>query len=319
MRTWRVGTFSMGASLLFLGIFVLLSRIFGYKLVSIMVAWWPIILIVLGLEILIYLFISRQEKPFIKYDFLSIFFVGIIGTIGISFAIISSMGILDKVDEVLQREERTLDLPDVDYQLEDGIKRVVVNTGNYPLLIEGTSSNEVTLFGTYNAYVGKKENLLSKEEDYVSIREKGDTLYVKIKDFPRDSIGPFARYGSLSPTILIPNHVKLEVNGNHNNDITLKPRDLTSNWTIDRVSNLDVHLETKSDIKVIAIGAQHIRGDQTKWKVKADNAEQTVEVATSEEVRAQTGSINQAVYETGQGSHELLITNSYQVGVNVIQ
>ena len=31
MRTWRVGTFSMGASLLFLGIFLLLSQLFGLR------------------------------------------------------------------------------------------------------------------------------------------------------------------------------------------------------------------------------------------------------------------------------------------------
>lgn len=317
MRTWRVGTFSMGASLLFLGIFLLLSQIFGYKLITIMMSWWPIILIVLGLEILIFLFISRQEKPFLKYDFLSIFFVGIIGTIGIGFAVVNSMGILEKVNDVLQREERTLDLPEVEYQLKNEIKRVVVDMDSYPLSIEGTSGDEIALFGTYRAYTGKKEQLISTEKDYVSIKERGDTIYVTVKGLPREMMAPFDRYGNLSATILIPNNVKLEVNGNHS-DVTLKPRNLTNNWIIDRVSNLDVQIENNSDIKVTAAGVQNIQGDRTIWNVKDENAEQTVDVSAAEEGNSQDDSIEQAVFQTGQGSHQLQITNSYQLGVNVV-
>ena len=76
-----------------------------------MIAWWPVILVVLGIEILVFLFLSRQEKPFLKYDFLSIFFVGVIGTVGIGFSLLSSTGILEKMDDWLNREERTMDLP----------------------------------------------------------------------------------------------------------------------------------------------------------------------------------------------------------------
>ena len=317
MRTWRVGTFSMGASLLFLGIFLLLSQIFGYKLISVMMSWWPIILIVLGIEILVFLFISRQEKPFLKYDFLSIFFVGIIGTIGIGFAIVSSTGILEKMSEVLQREERTLDLPEVEYRLNNGIERVVVDTGSFPLLIEGTSGNDVALFGTYSAYAGKKEKLISNVEDYVSIREKGDTIYVTVKGFPREIVGPFDRYGSLSATILIPNDVKLEVNGNHS-DITLKPRNLMNNWSINRASNLDLQIENKSDIKVTAVGLQQIQGQRNMWETNGEQVEITVEENDTEEVYASDDAIDQAIFQTGQGSHHLQITNSYRVGLSVV-
>lgn len=282
-----------------------------------MMSWWPVILIVLGIEILIFLFLSRQEKPFLKYDFLSIFFVGIIGTIGIGFAIVSSTGILEKMNEVLQREERTLDLPEVEYLLKNGIERVVVDTGSYPLSIEGTSGNEVALFGTYRAYAGKKEKLISNVDDYVSIRERGDTVYVTVKGLPREIVGPFDRYGSLSANILIPNNVKLEVNGNHN-DITLKPRNLTNNWSIDRVSTLDVLIENKSDIKVTAVGPQQIQGDRNMWDFKGGQVEKTVEETATEEVYTSDDAINQATFQTGQGSHHLQITNSYRVGVSVV-
>lgn len=314
MRTWRVGTFSMGASLLLLGIFLLLSQIFELKLTHIMMSWWPVILIVLGIEILVFLFFSRQEKPFLKYDILSIFFVGIIGTIGIGFAILSSTGILEKMDDVLQREHRTLDLPEVDYSLKSGVKRIVIDTGNYPLTIEGSENKDISLFGTYTVNAGKKEELILNGDDYVSIREKGDTIYVIIKGLPTEILGPFDRYGSLAATILIPNNTNLEVSGNHNS-ITLKPRLLTSDWSIDRVSSLSVQIEKKSDVIVSAKGIQEFQGDRSNWNV---TGEETVEASTVENESNPNSENLMASLKTGNGSHKLQITNSYDVNVNLV-
>ena len=145
MRTWRVGTFSMGASLVFLGLFLFFSKFMGLDLVQVMTAWWPLLLVVLGIEILVYLFLSRQEKPVLKYDFLSIFFVGVIGTAGIVFAILSTTGIMGKVEEVMAREERSFELPAFSYQIDDSIKRVVVRTVGHQMTVESTEEKEVSI------------------------------------------------------------------------------------------------------------------------------------------------------------------------------
>lgn len=309
MRTWRVGTFSMGASLLFLGIFLLLSQFFGMDLMHVMISWWPIILIVLGIEILVFLFLSRQEKPFLKYDFLSIFFVGILGTIGIGFAFLSSTGIMDKMDDVLKREERTMDLPALEKQITADIQRVVVDTaGHYPLTIEGTSTKEITMFGTYRALLGKKEKLLTNAEEYVSIQEKGNTLYVKVKELPSEVAGPFDRYADLSATLLIPSDVKLEVNGN-DNSITLKPRTLISDWTIDQASHLSVQLQNRSDVKVTATEVQEFQGNREQWSM---TEEKQSEHPYEEPV------IKLATFQTGKGEHNLKITNSYQLSFSTV-
>ncbi|MBY0122203.1 hypothetical protein [Bacillus sp. S/N-304-OC-R1] len=312
MRTWRVGTFSMGASLLLLGIFLLLSQILGYKLLHIMMSWWPVILVVLGAEILIFLLVSKQEKPLLKYDFLSIFFVGILGTVGIGFAILSSTGILEKVNDVLQREERTMELPPLEQKINDKIQRVVVNTERSPLAIEGTQENEITMFGTYRALSGKNEKLITGIDDYVSVKEKGDTLYVNVKGFPIESLGPFNRFGSLSATILIPSHVKLEVIGN-DNSISLKPRSLNSDWAVDGSSHLSIQIQNSSDVKVTASEVQEIQGDLAKWNI-------TKEKQTDEEGNEfDNGVIKLATYQNGQGIHQLQILNCYQVSLNSIE
>jgi hypothetical protein len=310
MRTWRVGTFSMGASLICLGLFLLFSQILGMTLSHIMMSWWPVILVVLGLEILVYLILNGKEKQFLKYDFISIFFVGILGTVGICFAILSSIGFMDKVEEVIAREERTIELPDFSYGLDSSIQRVVIQTEQYPVTIEGTTGKEVSMFGTYRTQAGKKDKPIGKAEDYVAAKKSGDTLYVSVKALPNE-VGPFHSYETIAATILVPSDVKLEVVGS-DNPITLKTRTLLSDWSIDRVSSLSVHVPKDADVKVSAIGVQELSGNEGLWKISEANKKIEQEGMSPEGVK-------NAIYQSGEGTHSLSIINSYSVSLTTSQ
>lgn len=65
----------MGILLIAMGLLLLISEIIGADGLAIIMRWWPIILVTLGIEILIYVFFSKEEQPKIKYDGLSIFLV----------------------------------------------------------------------------------------------------------------------------------------------------------------------------------------------------------------------------------------------------
>lgn len=73
MRRWRVGTVSMGLLLVAIGILLLISEIQGYNAARLILRWWPVILIILGVEILAYVGFSKDEQPKIKFDGFSIF------------------------------------------------------------------------------------------------------------------------------------------------------------------------------------------------------------------------------------------------------
>jgi hypothetical protein len=306
MRTWRVGTFSMGGSLLFLGLFLFFSRFLGFSMVQVMSAWWPILLIVLGVEILLYLFLSRQEKPVLKYDFLSIFFVGLMGTTGIVFAVISSTGLMDKVEELIAREERSFELPAYSYQIDDSIKRVVVRTVGYDMTIEATEEKEVSMFGTYRVQTAKKDKLLKTAEDLISANKRGDTLYLNVKTLPNE-VGPFDVQGNIAATLLVPSNVKLEVIGN-GNELTLKPRTLANDWNIESASSVMVDVAKNSDLKVAAVGVEDVRGKDGEWKVSGDTA--------SSEGIENSSVLKNAVYQAGEGIHRINIVNAYNVSLN---
>lgn len=78
MRQWRVGSLSMGIFLIVLGAALLLNRIGGIDASEILFKWWPVILILLGLEILGHEYFSKGTSPKIKYDGISVFIIIII-------------------------------------------------------------------------------------------------------------------------------------------------------------------------------------------------------------------------------------------------
>jgi hypothetical protein len=302
MRTWRVGTFSMGASLIFLGLFLFLSRFLGFDLVHVMTAWWPILLIVLGVEILLYLFFSRQEKPILKYDFVSILFVGLLGMVGILFATLSATGIMGKVEEVVAREEVSFELPDFSYQMDDSIKRVVLRSVGYQTTIEATDEKEVSMFGTYRTQTTKKKKLLTSADEYVYANQKGDTLFINVKTLPNE-VGPFYSHQEIASTILIPKGVKLEVIGN-GNEITLNPRDLENDWSINGASSLNIKVAENSNLNIAALGVSELNGKDEAWKV-TEKVDPNVE-----------GIERNAVYQSGEGTYHINITNTHYVSLD---
>jgi hypothetical protein len=303
MRTWRVGTFSMGASLVFLGLFLFLSRFLGFDLVHVMTAWWPILLIVLGIEILLYLFFSRQEKPVLKYDFLSIIFVGLLGSVGIVFAMLSATGIMEKVEDVVAREERSFELPDFSYQMDDSIKRVVLRTVGYQTTIEATDERAVSMFGTYRTQTSNKERLIKSADDFVYANKKGDTLYINVKTLPNE-LGPFNSHQEIASTILIPKGVKLEVIGN-GNEIALNPRSLENDWSINGAGSIDVKAEENSNLNIEAVGVGEVNGKDGAWKVTEKGDPNGME-----------GVERNAVHQSGEGKYHINITNTYNVSLN---
>ncbi|WP_077210724.1 hypothetical protein [Bacillus dakarensis] len=310
-RSWRVGTFSMGGALLLLGIFLLLSQFIGLDFAHMLISWWPIIFVVLGLEILLYLFFAKRENPVLKYDFLSIFFVGIIGMMGIGFSFLSSSGLLDIIDKGLSREERTFDLPNLTQPVTEGIKRVVVHTEHYPMIVEGTSEKEVSMFGTYTATIGKGEKLVQEAEDYIGYEKKGDTLYLNMKKLPSQSIGILDSYASMEATLIVPTNVKLEIISN-GNPIIMKPRALGNDWYVERASDVSLYIDNDADVHVSAIGVHELLGQTGTW----DYSDQTTEEANQEDaivVNPKTGS-----FKMGKGTHNITIVDAYEVSLNTV-
>ena len=103
MKHWRVGSLSMGLILVASGILMLVSLVVKVDVLNVLLTFWPIILICIGVEILLHLFIKKSDDTKLRYDGLSIFFIGFILVISIGFyAVTYTLGLLESWD-VLDR------------------------------------------------------------------------------------------------------------------------------------------------------------------------------------------------------------------------
>ena len=105
MKTKRVGTISMALVLILFGIILLLSQFALVSAFELFTKLWPFILIILGLEILYYAYVSKEEVK-IKYDVLSIFVVIFILLINIGIYGLMETGVMDLIKVNVEREIR---------------------------------------------------------------------------------------------------------------------------------------------------------------------------------------------------------------------
>ena len=306
MRKWRVGTVSMGLSLVLLGVFLFLTQIKGTKMFEPFLVWWPIILVVLGIEILFYLFLSKRENPIVKYDFISILFVGLLGTIGIGFTVLTSTGLLTELQTLVVAEDQSFNLPSIVEELPDNIKRIVLETSDHEVKIEGSDVNQLTIFGTYRAKVNPKSNPpIAGKDNYTLTKIVGDTMYVTIKDTSRHS-GPFSTYLTIDPTIIVPDSVRLEVRGKRNT-ISLYPGSLENHWIVDGPSYVTMHVGKNSDVLLSATSRNNLHNGNVKW----DSIETTDKEVNDE--------LYKGTLKIGSGTFHLDILNSELISVNLVE
>ncbi|MDF0728950.1 hypothetical protein PY093_20260 [Cytobacillus sp. S13-E01] len=310
MKIWRVGTVSMGLSLILLGVFLFLSQIKGLEGIEPILIWWPFILVVLGAEIILYLLLSKQENPRLKYDFMSILFVCIIGTIGIGFTLLSSSGLLGEFQSVLGSQEKTLDLPEMKEELSNTIKRIVVESENQPVTIEGSELNEVHMFGTYRTTVSKNDKgPIQFFKDYALTKTVGNTLYVYVKDSVTKN-SPFHSSTRMKPTIIVPQNMRLEVRGN-NSAIDLFPGALANHWIIESNSSITINIDKNNDMSLTAVSVNELRQQGSNW----DSVEQTNENNEYDKY----GNSYKGTMKIGDGTYRLDILKSNQVSINLVE
>lgn len=232
-RTWRIGTVSMGLSLVLLGVLIFMKQALGMKVIEPILIWWPIILMVLGIEIVAYLFISKPHNQTLKYDFMSIIFIAILGSFAVLFTLFNSFGLADEIETAMNLETITYELPEWEEAVPSHIEKVVIVTGRYDAEIDVTASDELHVLGTYRitsddagshrmATVDTgshrmatndagSHRLLKSKEDVGFTKVVDRTMYVYLKDLPRES-GMFAqRSASAHATIVIPERLEVEV------------------------------------------------------------------------------------------------------------
>jgi hypothetical protein len=210
---WRVGTFSMGVTLLLAGVALFISQWKGIEAFDMLMAWWPTVLVLLGLEIIGYIALVKKENPIVHYDVFSILFVGVLCIGCLIFTFLTSTGLMGEVRLAVSAIERSVAIPEASQAVPSEVSRIVVVSNGTPARIDMAAGREVHLFGTFR-YSGTVEGdaLKLTEAEIPQIRVIGDTMYVTVPELPR-KLGINRVYPHANITIVVPNDVKLDMRG----------------------------------------------------------------------------------------------------------
>ncbi len=113
----RIGTLTIGICLILIGSSSFLSMFIGIKVLKYVLYAWPLILIFIGIEILLY---SKNDDVILKYDILGVFLLGIVLVTSILGSL--TFNIVD--DFIKNKEEYTTYFKDSTYYHINELERL---------------------------------------------------------------------------------------------------------------------------------------------------------------------------------------------------
>ncbi|MGF9644177.1 hypothetical protein AAIH69_14320 [Paenibacillus sp. MABNS29] len=210
---WKVGRLSMGLFLVLLGSITFASEFWGAGILDQALTWWPVVFVLLGLEILMYT-AWKGTRERIRYDVFSMFITAVLVFCCIGFALVSSLGITPQVREIMSSVQETRVLPDWHEKLPAEVNKVIVQGEDpHAVKIDATSSPEVHVFGSY-VYTGKEDEI--KGQDLYQTKQIGDTLYVLLGQIPTRFM---QTQQQLDVTIAVPEGITVTVRDSRGNII----------------------------------------------------------------------------------------------------
>ncbi len=243
VRQWRVGTFSMGFTLIALGLALLLDKAAGHALsYENLLRYWPLILVVLGTEILLYNFVAGAKGRSIRvtYDFLSIILVIILLFAGIALTALESVGLIDLARRNFNTTEQTVErektLPAA------GIASLYLEDESGSVKIISYSGEEIVIKSQYRGmFLSREDALAFAEEQPLKTEQRDDRVFINLY---RPLFNRYIDYKfSQEVTVFVPEDIDVTFQGGGGRLQLFLPR-LESNWEVRQKGGfLEVWLE----------------------------------------------------------------------------
>ncbi|MFC4075597.1 DUF4097 family beta strand repeat-containing protein [Salinithrix halophila] len=209
MRKWRVGSFSAGLLLVLLGSILLANSLWHVSVLQWIVNGWPVILILLGVEVLIYQTTRREEK--LRYDIVSISIMILVVLVSLVMIPVHSLGLAEAI-----RGAQTSTSINQSMKIPDHIKEVSIDVPYSNVDIQGTEENTLHVDGTLP--LAKKKDL----RQILTLEVRGDRAVLKVNK-PNN---PFQLFGERTSdlTVEVPRSLALSLKADVG-DVTLSDLD----------------------------------------------------------------------------------------------
>lgn len=291
MKIKRVGTISMGIVLIAFGVILFLSQVNKFSALNMVLKVWPVILILVGLEVLWYRYASKDEGIVIKYDLFSIFIIFVILFVNIGIFTISESGLIHKLQSMFVSSNYDMDKAVNEYTIDESINKIVIDDANN-LVIRSTKDNKISGVSKMNVYAASKEEANELASlDNIRYEKSGDTLYVY---FPNNINNNYSYSSTRSLELFLPENIDAEIMNCYNLDLVFSG--FNNKWTFDGNSNINIRLDKVSNVTIKAfVESLDFLSGNIKWSFN-----------------------NFGEYVNGDGANVINILNSSSITVNEV-
>ncbi|WP_138756115.1 hypothetical protein [Paenibacillus sinopodophylli] len=210
VRTWRVGSLSMGVTLMLIGTALAVSLWQDIEAYEVLLWVAPIVFIMLGAELLLYLKFSSSERAVVRYDWISVFFVGVIGMVSLGLALLMSTGLFDELQRGLHMTERSAFVESKTIKVPADISKIVVQALD-GVEIDQTDGRELQLLGQIRYWSAEKLDRLDNK--MLQTKVVGTTMYVMVGLVERREGGLFSDTVDAGLTLVVPKGIEVVEKG----------------------------------------------------------------------------------------------------------
>lgn len=253
MRQWRVGTLSGGLLLIFTGSALLYAQFNKLAVIDTALKWWPVMFILLGVEVLVQSYLRQKDNSQVKYDILSIIIILFIVLTGMGIQTFQELGLTDKIRTEISSQ--TFNIQNSEQIPWDGtIQKVVFETKGNPINVHSTSGNSIMARASLRVRAQSQNQAQNFVKSLPSFsQEKVDNiLYIHLN----------SGYGSqglmgCDYSFVIPNKINVEMQL-ENSPVSLYLDSVNNNWDITGPGSCEIYLPAGSDLVIDALLNNHV-------------------------------------------------------------
>lgn len=313
MRTWRVGTLSMGVTLLFMGIGLLYAQINNNLVLDWVVKWWPLVFILLGIEVLWQSYQAKKTSTAVAYDILSVFIVGILVCFGVAMEALHETGVIEQCKTALVSQNFTLQEPLDPIPVDAGLNKIIFEQSSDPLEIISCPADKITASISADVTATSRIDAMNllKQNQVIQTRREGDTLYIAFNSSNRVShMSPGVM--SQRNKIYLPEQMKVGIYSGVS-DIKIHASSINNDWYINGVQSAALDFPSSSNLQLTAqTNSQNELQGNAEWTIK----EKPPIGDTNQEYAEPTQIEGKLVLGTGQ--HKITIKSNGPVAVDLL-
>jgi len=309
MRQWRVGTLTMGLLLVLTGVGLLLGQFNKLAVVDFSLKWWPLLFILLGIEVLLQNQFKKDENSKIRYDIFSIIIILLIVLTGLGLQTFSQLGLVELARTEISTHsfvvQGSMEIP-----LEAGIEKIVLATGHSQIDIHSSQGNSI--IANSNLQVRAQSQLEAQDSagqyQKISQQRVANTLYIELQ--PNHTSGSVVNSDF---SLIIPEHVSVEIDG-ADNSLNINLASIQNDWEINGSGDCTIQLPGNADLMVNAwINNESALHGNLAWnesKLGNDTKQSNNNPESNDEKQVQAQS------KLGNGSHKMNILGMHELTIN---